>query len=289
MSELLGEVEYQNKEEGESSMGNISYDFSGKVLAITGASGGIGKAIALAFGKAGAKVMIADLKEEMGQAVADEINAGGGTAAFQITNVADEESVKAFIQNTLDTYGQLDILVNVAGVGSAHKGNPFTNLDDEDFHRTWSVNFLGAVHTCRAVYEYMKNRGYGRIINVTSVVWRSTNLLNVPYVTSKAAGASLVLNLAKELGPYGITVNNLCPGYVHTPMYEGFFARSRHLLKGFTGQTVEEMVDWMAAASCATKTKQTPEQLAAAALFLASDEAAQITGTSIEVAGGYKL
>ncbi len=270
-------------------MGNIKFDFTGKVLAITGAAGGIAKAIALGFADAGAAVVIGDMKEDDGQKVVDQIREKGGKAAFFKLDVTNFDNVREWVKFTIDTFGQLDFLCNGAGLSSVHKGNPFTNYDDNDFERAWRVNLLGHVHTISAVYDYMKERGYGRIINIASTVYRSTNLNYVPYATSKAAAVNLVWNMAKELGPYGVTVNHICPGFVVTPMYEGYFKNKRDQLPKEIGNSPEEMVDYFARQSCATKRRQEPEEIAWAAMYLASDEACSVNGSGIEVNGGYKL
>ncbi len=270
-------------------MGNIKYDFTGKVVAITGASGGIGKSFATCFAAAGAKVVIGDLKEKEGADVIKEIEAAGGQAIFVQTNVADKASAENFIQRAIDNYGKLDILINGAGVSNDNKGNPFTNITDADYEKCMNVNIMGAVHTCRAVYDHMKSRGYGRIINVSSVVYRSTNPLNVPYVITKAANASLTLNLAKELGPHGVTVNNICPGVVYTPIYDHDFECSKDNRPDFHGKTALDLVDHVAAQLCGTKKRQEPEEIANAAMFLSADESLSLNGITIEISGGYKL
>lgn len=267
----------------------IKFDFSGSTVLVTGGAGGIGKGIALGFGRAGANVVIGDMKKEDGLATAAEIDQAGGHGLFVELNVADQDSVNAYVQAALDKFGSIDVLVNSAGVSNRIFGDPFTDLVDEDFDRTYSVNVKGMVHTARSVYDMFRNRGSGRIINVCSVVGHSTNPLNVPYAVSKAAALNLTMNLAKELGPFQVTVNALCPGYVYTPMYENAAPAMIAKLPNLKGCSGKEMVAFFAKSNCAMKVEQTTEDMANGALFLASDGARNITGLVLDVAGGYKI
>ena len=270
-------------------MGKVSFDYSGRVVAITGAAGGIAKGVALGFAQAGAKVVIGDLKETLGKETVEEIRRKGGDASFVVTDVSDPTSVDTFLQTAVCTYGRLDILVNGAGVANRHFGNHFTDLPDSDFDLTYGVNVKGVVHTCRAAYPILRGQGYGRIINIASTVGHSTNVLNVPYAVSKAAVLNLTTNLAKELGPYGVTVNAICPGYIYTPMYEAAAPGMIAKIPALAGMSAQEMVGHFAKLNCATQKEQTVEDIANAALFLASDAAENITGVALDVAGGYKI
>jgi meso-butanediol dehydrogenase/(S,S)-butanediol dehydrogenase/diacetyl reductase len=267
----------------------VKFNFAGSTVLVTGAAGGIGKGIALGFGAAGANVVVGDMKKEDGLATVAEIEKLGGRAIFVELNVTDQEAVNAFVRKAVDTYGGVDVLVNSAGVANRVFGDPFTDLLDEDFSRTYEVNVKGMVHTCRAVYDMFRSKGAGRIINVCSVVGHSTNLLNVPYACSKAAALNLTMNLAKELGPSGVTVNALCPGYVYTPMYENAAPAMIAKMPALTGRTGKELVEYFATLNCAMKREQTPEDMANGAMFLASDGAKNITGLVLDVAGGYKI
>lgn len=270
-------------------MGHVAYDFKNEVVVITGAAGGIAKAIAKGFTDAGANVVIGDMKEEAGYATAKELSEGKGNALFIKTDVTDQESVDGLVKLALDTYGKIDILVNGAGVCNRNFGNPFTDLPDSDFDFTYRVNELGIVHTVRAVYDTMIAQQKGRIINLSSTVGHSTNILNMPYAISKAAALNLTVNLAKEFGPHGITVNAICPGFIYTDIYENAAPLMKKKNPAFEGMSGAEIVKFMAKINCASQKEQTVEDIAYAALFLASDEANAITGEALDVAGGYKL
>lgn len=270
-------------------MDHISFNFSGATVLVTGGAGGIGKGIALGFGAAGANVVVGDMKKEDGLATVAEIDAAGGHGLFVELNVTSQASVDAFVRTAIDTFGSVDVLVNSAGVSNRIFGNPFTDLVDEDFDRTYSVNVSGIVHTVRAVYDLFRTKGAGRIINVCSVVGHSTNPLTVPYAASKAAALNLTVNLAKEMGPYQVTVNALCPGYVYTPMYENAAPAMTAKLPSLAGFSGKELVAHFSKLNCAMQCEQTTEDIANGALFLASDGAKHITGLVLDVAGGYKL
>lgn len=267
----------------------VKFDFSGSTVLVTGAAGGLGRAAAIGFGRAGANVVVGDMKKEAGLETVALIEKAGGKAVFQEVNVTDQQSVAEFVNAGIDAYGTIDILVNCAGVANRVFGNPFTELQIEDFDRTYAVNVKGMVNTCQAVYDLFRNRGSGRIINICSTVGHSTNLLTVPYAVSKAAALNLTLNLAKELGPFGVTVNAVCPGYIYTDIYEN--AKDAFVAKvpSLAGMTGKEMVDSFAKGSCATQKVQTAEDVANGIMFLASDIAEAITGQWLDVAGGYKL
>ena len=270
-------------------MGHVQFDFKGTTVAITGAAGGIGKGIAMEFARAGANVAIADMKEDAGSATVAEMEALGAKALFVKTDVTNQESVDQFIQATVSAFGSLDVLVNGAGVGNKNFGFPFTDFTDADFDFTYKVNLLGMIHTCRAVYDMFRSRRSGKIINICSVVAHSTNPMNVPYNVSKAGAVSLTMNLAKELGPYNINVNGVNPGFVYTPMYE---MQAPGILKKLTNvksTNGKELVDELSFTTCALQRPQTPADMGYAALFLASEQADNITGVMLDVAGGYKL
>lgn len=270
-------------------MKKIQFDFTDTTVLVTGGAGGIAKAIALGFGAAGANVVIGDLKEELGMAAVEEIIQLGGNAKFVSLDVTNQDAVDAFVQTAVDTYGSVDVLVNGAGVLNRTLGNPFTALTDADFDLTYSVNLKGMVHTCRSVYDRFCQQGFGSIINVCSVVGHSTNLLTVPYATSKAATLNLTTNLAKEMGPYGVTVNALCPGYVYTPLYEQAAPAMGERNPALLGMSGQEIVDYFSKLNCATQREQTVEDLAIGAMYLASEGGQNITGLILDIAGGYKL
>ncbi|MBI2959364.1 MAG: glucose 1-dehydrogenase [Betaproteobacteria bacterium] len=241
--------------------------FDGQVVIVTGGAMGIGAAHSRGFAAAGAKVAVADLDEVAANAVAREI----GGLALKV-DVSDEEGTKAMAKAAFDRYGRIDVLINNAALFSTIlPKKPWTEIPVQEWDRVMAVNVRGMMLAARAVFPYMKAQGKGRIVNTSS----NTALSGVPfllhYVTSKGAIIALTRALARELGDSGITVNVITPGLVST---EG-------VKKGY-GQ---EMIDARIAAR-SIKREQVPEDLVGAAMFLASDASAFITGQVINVDGG---
>jgi NAD(P)-dependent dehydrogenase (short-subunit alcohol dehydrogenase family) len=229
-----------------------------KVALITGAGSGIGRAIALEFAREGAKVLVAELDEAAGRAVADEL---GAQARFQHCDVTNEDEVRATVQTTVDAFGRLDIMVNNAGVAS------------DDWDTTLAVNLSGVYYGCKHAAESMAARGGGVIINLASVL----GLVGVggddPYVATKHGVVGLTRNFAIAFAGRGVRVNCINPGFILTPMTRGF-AESQAIRQQIEGQT--PMGRW-----------GQPEEVAKAALFLASDDSSFMTGAPLIVDGGW--
>ena len=270
-------------------MSKIRFDFQDEVAVVTGASGGIGKAIAAEFAAAGAYTVIADLKKEEGEQTVSELTADGYQAVFIETDVTSQASTDALIREVCSRYGKIDILVNGAGVAGTVFGDPFTDLVESDFVRTYNVNVLGVYHTCRSVFDLFCAQKRGKIINLASVVGHSTNPQNVPYAVSKAGVLNLTMNLAKEMGKYSVNVNAVCPGYVLTPMYEKCAPAMIKKNPSLAGKGAPELVQYFSEMNCALKRPQSPEDIAKGVVFLASDDAQNITGQILDIGGGYKI
>jgi NAD(P)-dependent dehydrogenase (short-subunit alcohol dehydrogenase family) len=242
---------------------------------ITGGASGIGLAIARIFAREGAAVEILDRNaDEMNRAVG-EIRAGGGTAAAENCDVADARAVDETVARIHARRGRIHILINNAGI--AHVGNALTTTP-EDFERVQRVNVFGAANCLRTALKFMTADGGGAIVNLASVV----AVMGIPdrfaYATSKGAVLAMTYAVAKDFLDKGIRCNALLPGRVHTPFVDGFIA------KNYPGREAE-MFEKL------SKTQPigrmgTPEEIAAAALFLCSDDAAFITGTALPVDGG---
>jgi len=244
-----------------------------RVAFITGGSGGIGQAVARRFIAEGASVMAADIDASRLERMAAEIAAPAGRLATTVLDVSRFDDVKAAIDGTIARFGQIDILVNNAGFSP--KKN-WLDYSIAEWQRVLDVNLSGEFYCARAVAEHMMARGSGRIINISSSAWRHGGVARgggVPYTSSKAGVIGLTRSLAKNLGAYGITVNAVAPGPTHSPMTESWLPQSEAALiesipLGRVGQ---------------------PSDIANAILFLASDEAAYITGQCLDVNGGLTL
>ncbi|WP_052890354.1 SDR family NAD(P)-dependent oxidoreductase [Thermogemmatispora carboxidivorans] len=254
------------------------FRLDGKVALITGAGSGIGEQIALLFGRQGARVVVADLRPEAAQRVTEAIVAAGGQARAWTLDVAEEDQVRAALAEVAAREGRLDILVNNAGV--SHVGNVLeTSL--EDWERVMRVNARGVFLCAREGVRQMlaQQPPGGVIINLASVAALIGVERRLVYSASKGAVLALTRTIAADYVKQGIRCNAICPGTVHTPFVEGYLARD------FAGR--EDEVRQQLHARQPLGRMGRPEEIAAAALYLASDEAAFVTGSALVIDGGW--
>ena len=243
----------------------------GKVAVVTGASRGIGKAIALELAGRGAFVVINyNGSKDRAMEVKQEIEQKGGQAAVCQCNVSDFGKCEAFIQGVIKEYGSIDILVNNAGIT---KDGLLMKMSEADFDSVLDVNLKGAFNTIRFASRQMLKQRSGRIINMSSVVGISGNAGQANYASSKAGIIGLTKAAAKELASRGITVNAIAPGFIETEMTE----------------VLPEAVKESTAAQIPLGKFGKPEDIAKAAAFLASEDAGYITGQVIQVDGGMAI
>ena len=240
-----------------------------KVALVTGGGAGIGRAMAETFAREGASVVIADRDGAAAEEVADAIVKSNGAARAYATDVTSTDAVKALMASVKDSFGRLDVLVNNAGVGERAD---FRHLDDDAWDKVWAVNVDGTVRCAREGFDLLRASGKASVINLSSVMaTKHTRQMSV-YSASKGAVSALTRSLAVEYAPYGIRVNCLCPGYVETALIGRYMANPM-IAKALLTQTPLRRFG-------------TPQDIANAALFLASDEAAYVTGASLNVDGG---
>ncbi|MET0667143.1 MAG: SDR family oxidoreductase [Methyloceanibacter sp.] len=241
----------------------------GRIALVTGAGAGIGRGIAQIFAREGAHMVVADIDAGAAGQVAAEIVKSNGAAEAHAVDVTDTAQVKKLMQAIGERHGKLDVLVNNAGVGERCD---FRHLTDEAWDRVWKVNLDGTVRCAREAFELLRASGRGSVINLSSVMADKHTRQMAVYSATKGAVLALSRSLAVEYAPYGIRVNTLLPGYVETALIGRYIANPM-IAKGLLAQTPLRRFG-------------TPEDIANAALFLASDEAAYITGAALNVDGG---
>jgi len=248
--------------------------FKDKVVIITGAGQGIGRAFAHAFAREGARIVIAEMNEAKAQAVAKEITEGGLEAVAITTDVSDEGSVDKMVKATVEKYGRIDVLVNNAGIMSTIKMKPFWEISVEEWDKLMAVNVRGIFLCCKAVVPIMKAQEKGKIINMSSGTALEGRPYYLHYVTSKAGVIGLTRALAREVGDWNINANVIAPGSVVTEIPR---------------ETVTpEQAKAMITQRC-IKRRETPQDLVGTVMFLASDEADFISGQVINVDGGLNM
>ncbi|MCD6505654.1 3-oxoacyl-[acyl-carrier-protein] reductase [Candidatus Poribacteria bacterium] len=238
-----------------------------KVAIITGSARGIGKSIATLFARQGAKVVISDIADEIGEKTAQEIKELGGEAIYLHCDVSDSEDAERLISSTVESFGRLDILVNNAGIT---RDSLLVRMKDEDWNQVISINLTGTFNCTRSAAKVMMRQRNGCIINIASVAGIMGNVGQVNYSASKAGVIGITKSAARELARRGVRVNAIAPGFIMTEMTAKLPEAER--------ERILEMVP--------LGKPGTPEDVANVALFLASDAARYITGQVIRVDGG---
>jgi len=238
--------------------------FENKVVMVTGGAAGIGRVTAENFAKEGARIAICDVNPEAGETAAKAL---GPEASFEKVDVADSTGVSSWVEGVFEKYGQIDVLVNNAGIT---RDSLIMRMKEADWDAVIGVNLKSAFNCIKAVSKIMVKQRSGRIINLASVVGVMGNPGQANYVASKAGMIGLTKTVAKELGARGITVNAVAPGFIETDMTE--------VLSDKVREAMLSMIPLQRAG--------TPQDVADTITFLASDRAAYITGQVIHVTGG---
>lgn len=246
-----------------------THDFDGKVVIVTGAAGGLGRAFAQGFASAGASLVVADIDMSGVDETAALISATGARAVAVKVDVTSKESTDALAQAALDAFGRIDVLINNAAIYATLTRKPFTEIDPAEWDRVMNVNVKGAWLCSASVFPKMSHPG-GRIVNIASATVYSGSPLWMHYVASKAAVIGMTRVMAREVGGDGVTVNAIAPGFTLTEA-------SLSLIEDAETYGVERG---------AIKRSSQPDDIVGTALFLASDNASYITGQTLVVDGG---
>ena len=247
--------------------------FDGKVAIVTGAARGIGKAIAEGLAKEGATVVVADLLEDLAKETAQEIKSRGGQAIPVKMDITNSKEVKAVVEQLLKQCGKIDVLVNNAGWD---KIEPFVQSTEDTWDKVIAINLKGPVIVTRAVLDDMIKRNSGRIVSIASDAGRVGSSGEAVYSACKGGIIAFSKTLAREMVRYNIAVNCVAPGPTMTPLVEHNMRENPKLVEALKG-------------AIPMKRLAKPEEIAAAAIFLASDDASYITGQVLSVSGGLTM
>lgn len=258
----------------------MNIQFPGQTVIVTGAAHGFGRAIAVAFAERGAHVWACDvLTEELAETRQRCLTAGttsGGTCEVRTVDVADQAAVFAFVEEVLTTQERIHVLVNNAGGVLGQVGRPLEEISTDDWNRIFGVNTSGVFYFAQAVAPSMKRANAGRIINISSGAGLGISLTGIQaYASAKAAQIGLTRQLAHELGPWGITVNNIAPGFARSNV------NSERQWQAYGEEGQQRLLE-----NIALRRLGQPEDIAHGVLFFASEYASWITGQVLSIDGG---
>jgi NAD(P)-dependent dehydrogenase (short-subunit alcohol dehydrogenase family) len=267
----------------------MELELTNQTAVVLGAASGIGRAIAQVFAQEGAQVALIDRAATV-QDTAQQIGQQITSRLLPImADVTDYAALQAAARRIEDELGPVDHVVFAVGIGSGKFGFPFWNLGPEDWPRVLQVNVVGAVNAAHAFVPPMVERRQGTMLFIASVAGQIGSQTDPPYSASKAALINFAQCAAKDLAPYNVRVNTLCPGQVDTPLYRSIWAAANRDLPPDQQKTFEEWSSEKINRVVPLKRWQTPADIANLAVFLASPRAHNITGQTLNVDGGYVM
>ncbi len=243
-------------------------ELPGRVALVTGAARGIGFAIAARLSRAGASVVVADIDEKGAAAAVERLRERGGETAVALADITDPREVGAMVERALESFGQLDLLVNNAGITG--RGAPLWETTEEEWDKVLELNLSATFYCCRAVVPHMRERRSGAIVNAASISGKEGNPNMIPYSAAKAGVIGFTKALAKEVANFNVYVNAVAPAVIETP-----------ILQQLTPEQVRYLVERIPLGRTGR-----PEEVAALVCWLASDEASFTTGQCLDISGG---
>lgn len=267
----------------------MDLNLTGTSVVITGGASGIGLVTARTFAAEGAQPVLWDRTDQVHH-IADQLSAETGQTVlgFQV-DITDYAAVQEIAQQTVNRVSQIDHLVHAAAIGSGKFGFPFTNLTPADWPRVFEVNMQGMVNVAHAVTPLMQQAGKGCMTFISSIAGQIGSQTDPPYSASKAANINFAQCMAKDLAPAGIRVNSVCPGMVQTPLNQSVWKAWNDRQAKAEQKTYEQWAGEKIKQLVPLQRWQTPQDIANMIVFLSSDRAAQVTGQTINVDGGFVM
>jgi NAD(P)-dependent dehydrogenase (short-subunit alcohol dehydrogenase family) len=262
------------------------------VAIVTGGGGGLGEGISSCLAREGARIVVSDLQLDLAERVAEKLRRAGAEAIANSVDVRIADDCAQMVEAALSAFGRVDTLVSNAGVDGLPESDApplLENVLEDDWDLVMDVNLKGVFLSCRAIIPYFKEQGRGRIINISSVAGRLGIEFLPAYAASKAGVISLTQSIALQLAPHHINVNCICPGIIWTPMWERLASYLSRANPAFDGASPEDAYDAVVGQMIPFGKPQTPEDIGNPAVFLASDDAAEITGQALNVCGGIRM
>ena len=260
-----------------------------KVAIVTGGGGGMGGGICAGLAREGAHLIVSDLNLEAAQKRVEEIQPSGRRGLALQSDAAREADCQALVEESLKEFGQVDILVNNAGHFGERLGLPFTNQTEAEWDDNYTVNVKAPFFLSKAIAPHMMERKYGKIINISSVAAKRDPQIVPAYAAAKNAVLTLTRISAKDLGPYNINVNAICPGLVWTAFWHKLAPLIAQGDPSYADLEPRALFEQWVQSNTPLQREQTPEDVGNLVVFLASEEARNITGQAIHVDGGLAM
>ena len=260
-----------------------------KIAVVTGGGGGIGQGICACLAREGADIVVCDLNAETAKETVGAIESEGRSGHVVEADITDEAACRTLVSAATERFGRIDILVNNAGHFGASFGQHFTDQSAEDWEANLAVNLTGPFYLCKAVAAGMIERKFGKIINISSIAAQRDPTFAPGYAAAKNALLNLTRVAAKDLGPHNVNVNAICPGLLWTNFWNRMAPMMAETNPAFAGLEPRQVFEKMVAQNTPLGREQVPEDIGNLVVFLASEEARNITGQTINVDGGMSM